>query len=144
MTSSEYDGWQKIQECEKMARKISDATVRLLDLYRDEIGLKLPIDGGLDCVSPFEILQFFTSLEASLSMDQDEWSDVDLQLLEDVSNAVDEFNFPDGESIDIDDLNLRLMDSEWFRYHLCIKTRDCIGLYGVHITSQSKKFDFAF
>ena len=95
-----------------MVRKISDATVRLLDLYRDEIGLKLPIDGGSDCVSPFEILQFFTSLEASLSMDQDEGSDVDLQLLEDVSNAVDEFNLPDGESIDIDDLNLRLMDSE--------------------------------
>lgn len=95
-----------------MVREISDATVRLLDLYRDEIGLKLPIDGGLDCVSPFEILQFFTSLEASLSMDHDEGSDVDLQLLEDVSNAVDEFNLPDGESIDIDDLNLRLMDPE--------------------------------
>ena len=95
-----------------MARKISDATVRLLDLYRDEIGLKLPIDGGSDCGSPLEILQFFTSLEASLSMDQDEGSDVDLQLLEDVSNAVDEFNLPYGESIDIDDLNLRLMDSE--------------------------------
>ena len=95
-----------------MVRKISDATVRLLDLYRDEIGLKLPIDGGSDCGGPFEILQFFTSLEASLSMDQDEGLDVDLQLLEDVSNAVDEFNLPYGESIDIDDLNLRLMDSE--------------------------------
>ena len=95
-----------------MVRKISDATVRLLDLYRDEIGLKLPIDGGSDCGGLFEILQFFTSLEASLSMDQDEGLDVDLQLLEDVSNAVDEFNLPYGESIDIDDLNLRLMDSE--------------------------------
>ena len=52
-----------------MVRKISDATVRLLDLYRDEIGLKLPIDGGSDCENLFEILQFFTSLEASLSMD---------------------------------------------------------------------------
>ena len=39
-----------------MARKISDATVRLLDLYRDEIGLKLPIGGGSDCGGPFEIL----------------------------------------------------------------------------------------
>ena len=95
-----------------MARKISDATVRLLDLYRDEIGLNLPIDGGSDCGAPLEILQFFTSLEASLSMDQDEGSDVDLQLLEEVSNAVDEFNLPDGESIDINDLNLRLMDFE--------------------------------
>ena len=66
-----------------------------------------------DCKdSFFEILQFFTSLEASLSMDQDEGLDVNLQLLEDVSNATDEFNLPEGESIDIDDLNLRLMSSE--------------------------------
>jgi len=47
-------------------------------------------------------------------MDQDEGLDVDLQLLEDVSNAVDEFNLPYGESIDIDDLNLRLMGFERF------------------------------
>jgi hypothetical protein len=45
----------------------------------------------------FEILQFFTSLEASLSMDQDEGLDVDLQLLEDISNAVDEFNLLMGK-----------------------------------------------
>ena len=62
--------------------------------------------------SLFEILRFFTSLEASLSMDLDEGSDVDLQLLEDVSNATDEFNLPEGKGIDIDDLNLRLMNSE--------------------------------
>lgn len=96
-----------------MERKISEATIRLLKQHKDEIGLKLPIGNGSDCKdSFFEILQFFTSLEASLSMDQDEGLDVDLQLLEDVSNATDEFNLPEGESIDIDDLNLRLMSSE--------------------------------
>lgn len=96
-----------------MERKISEATIRLLKQHKGEIGLKLPIGNGSDCKdSFFEILQFFTSLEASLSMDQDEGLDVDLQLLEDVSNATDEFNLPEGESIDIDDLNLRLMSSE--------------------------------
>lgn len=75
--------------------------------------MKLPIGNGSDRKdSLFEIIQFFTSLEASLSMDLDEGSDVDLQLLEDVCNATDEFNISEGESIDIDDLNLRLMGSE--------------------------------
>ena len=85
----------------------------MLKQHKGEIGLKLPIGNDLDCEDSFiEILRFFTSLEASLSMDLDEGSDVDLQLLEDVSNATDEFNLPEGESIDIDDLNLRLMNSE--------------------------------
>ena len=65
-------------------------------------------------MGPLRDPSFFTSLEAPLSMDQDEGLDVDLQLLEDVSNAVDEFNLPYGESIDIDDLNLRLMGFERF------------------------------
>ena len=96
-----------------MERKVSEATIRLLKQHKGETGLKLPIGNDLDRKdSLFEILRFFTSLEASLSMDLDEGSDVDLQLLEDVSNATDEFNLPEGESIDIDDLNLRLMNSE--------------------------------
>ena len=96
-----------------MERKVSDATMDLLRQYKDAIGLKLPIGGGSDCKEAFfVILQFFTSLEASLSMDQDEGLDVDLQLLENVSDAVDEFNLADGDCIDVGDLNLRLMVSE--------------------------------
>ena len=73
----------------------------------------MPIGNGPECKgSFFEIPLFFTSLEAPLSMDQDEGLDVDLQLLEDVSNATDEFNISDEDRIDVDDLKLRLIDSE--------------------------------
>jgi len=50
-----------------MARKISDATVRVLNLYRDEIGLKLPIGGGSDCGAPSR--SFILHIPGSTSVD---------------------------------------------------------------------------
>ncbi|MBQ2485556.1 MAG: hypothetical protein II518_00650, partial [Candidatus Methanomethylophilus sp.] len=51
------------------------------------------------------LLQFFTDLEASMSLDLDEGMNIDRKLLEDISNAVDDFNLEKGEYIDFKDIN---------------------------------------
>ena len=97
-----------------MEIRVSNATIELLKCYRKDLGLEIPIRKDSDIRELFyNILQYFTSLEASISMTLDctDFTEEDFQLWNDVANAVDEFNLPEEDSIDIDDLNRRLMGS---------------------------------
>ena len=92
-------------------KEIRDTTVELVKKYRDEIGLELPIPADKEQSSEiiYQLLQFFTRLEASLSLDSDEGIETDRQLLNDVSRATDDFNLEKGEFIDIEKFNKRLI-----------------------------------
>ncbi len=100
-----------------MKKEISNATIGLLKCYQKDLGLEYPIRDDADMGELFlRILQYFTSLEASLSMTLDctDFTEDDFQLWDDVANAVDEFNLSDDDYIDVDDLNRRLMGSNTF------------------------------
>lgn len=94
-----------------MEKEIRDTTVELVKKYKDEIGLELPIptDKAQSSEIFYQLLQFFTRLEASLSLDSDEGIGIDRQLLNDVSRATDDFNLKKEEFIDVEKLNKRLI-----------------------------------
>ena len=99
------------EEGEMVEKEIRDTTVELVKKYRDKIGLELPIPPDKEQSSEiiYQLLQFFTRLEASLSLDADEGIETDRQLLDDVSRATDDFNLEKGEFIDVEKFNKRLI-----------------------------------
>ena len=84
---------------------MKDSTIMLVKKYKEQIGLCKPVSEDDAKEMSFHLLQFFTDLEASMSLDLDEGMNIDRKLLEDISNAVDDFNLEKGEYIDFKDIN---------------------------------------
>ena len=88
-----------------MQKVLKDSTITLVKKYKDQIGLSGPVSEDAAKEVSLHLLQFFTDLEASMSLDLDEGMKIDRKLLEDVSNAVDDFNLEQGEYIDLKVIN---------------------------------------
>ena len=84
---------------------MKDSTIMLVKKYKEQIGLCKPVSEDDAKEMSLHLLQFFTDLEASMSLDLDEGMNIDRKLLEDVSNAVDDFNLEKGECIDFKEIN---------------------------------------
>ena len=84
---------------------MKDSTIMLVKKYKEQIGLCKPVSEDDAKEMSLHLLQFFTDLEASMSLDLDEGMNIDRKLLEDISNAVDDFNLEKGEYIDFKDIN---------------------------------------
>ena len=88
-----------------MEKKLKASTIALMTKYKGEIDLHEPISKKNEKEVTLKLLQFFTDLEASLSFDLDEGVKVDRQLMDDVSNAVDDFNLESEEHIEFEVIN---------------------------------------
>ncbi len=88
-----------------MEKVLKDSTIMLVKKYKEQIGLCKPVSEDDAKEMSLHLLQFFTDLEASMSLDLDEGMNIDRKLLEDLSNAVDDFNLERGEYIDFKDIN---------------------------------------
>ena len=84
---------------------MKDSTIMLVKKYKEQIGLCKPVSEDDAKEMSLHLLQFFTDLEASMSLDLDQGMNIDRKLLEDISNAVDDFNLEKGEYIDFKDIN---------------------------------------
>lgn len=83
-----------------MEKALKASTIALIRKYKDEIKLDVPISKENETKVTLQLLPFFTDLDASLSFDFDEGIMKDRQLLNDVSEAVDDFNL-DGVNTSI-------------------------------------------
>ncbi|AMH94120.1 hypothetical protein AR505_0399 [methanogenic archaeon ISO4-H5] len=88
-----------------MKKVLRDSTIKLVKKYKDQIGLCKPVSEEDAKEVSLYLLQFFTDLEASMSLDLDEGMEIDRKLLEDISNAVDDFNLENDEYIDFKEIN---------------------------------------
>lgn len=88
-----------------MEKVLKDSTIILVKKYKEQIGLCKPVSEDDAKEMSLHLLQFFTDLEALMSLDLDEGMNIDRKLLEDISNAVDDFNLEKGEYIDFKDIN---------------------------------------
>ncbi len=86
---------------DNMEKALKASTIALIRKYKDEIKLDVPISKENETKVTLQLLPFFTDLDASLSFDFDEGIMKDRQLLNDVSEAVDDFNLDEGEHIDL-------------------------------------------
>ena len=88
-----------------MEKELKDSTIMLVKEYKEQIGLCKPVSEEDAKEVSLHLLQFFTDLEASMSLDLDEGMEIDCKLLEDISNAVDDFNLEKDEYIDFKEIN---------------------------------------
>ena len=88
-----------------MEKELKTSTISLIGKYKEEIALSDPITETNAKEVTLKLLQFFTELEASLSLDLDDGIETNRQLLDDVSNAVDDFNLEKGDRIDFKSIN---------------------------------------
>ena len=96
---------RRIEGSDNMEKKLKASTIALMTKYKGEIDLHEPISKKNEKEVTLKLLQFFTDLEASLSFDLDEGVKVDRQLMDDVSNAVDDFNLESEEHIEFEVIN---------------------------------------
>lgn len=88
-----------------MEKALKTSTISLIRKYKGEIKLDGPISEENEREVTLQLLQFFTDLEASMSLDLDEGIKTDRQLLNDVSDAVDDFNLEKDDHINFKLIN---------------------------------------